>query len=135
MKTKLDNIAKNLAKLQSVIGDVVLPEGLPSWVVVISTDASAPSISLNVEQAPNEHGKQQLLALFGDLFGRSGWMRDLNYGNTYFNWKTNFEGIDITINNAERLPTPLATPVSPRDFPITLHNAETVVDIYSELSD
>lgn len=120
MKSRLATIETNLAILHSALDDLVLPSDLPSTLVNICADYE-PVVSVYIGSAPNEGGREQLLALCGDLFGRSDWTRVIDYGNSWFHWTKDFKGVKITLNNAEKVPLPVdKTPVAPTAFPILL---------------
>lgn len=68
-----------------------------------------------------EDNRQKLLAAAGDLFGRQGWTRDLNYDKTGYDWLQTIDGVAVKIANAERREDPrTGTPVPPTLFPVLL---------------
>lgn len=124
MKKRLDSIEQNLAVLRAACGHVVLPENLPAYCVIVCADA-IPCITFSINSAPNSAGREQLLALAGQLFGTDGWTKELGYGNKFFNWRKEWKGIHLQLSDAERVPLPQdKVPVRPTEFPILLTNAE-----------
>lgn len=123
MKTRISRLATNLIKLRTIVGHIVLPTDLPDYIVQLSVDPL--SISFYINSAPNQHGREALLSLAGELFGRENWVRELNYDNTRFNWVMNYEGVYIKLHDAEPVPLPDdKTPVKPTDFPILLRDVQ-----------
>lgn len=126
MKTRIQDIKSNLHTLESLVGHLVLPEGLPPSCVALGVDPQ-PSVTIHCEQAPNEHGRDLLLNLAANLFGKDNWKRDLSWDNTKFHWRKTVNGVRLSIMDAELIPLPADdTLVPPTAFPILLHDFESV---------
>jgi hypothetical protein len=86
-----------------------------------------PSVTLYTGNTSDD--KDKALSLYGDVFGRDGWMAEESqtYRGT-FNWSKTIDGVPVTILHAEQLPPkPTAIPVPPSKFPIQLADAAPVV--------
>lgn len=124
MKSRLTTLQTNVATLVEAMDGIVLPPDFPDGIVIFSANYG-PELTIYIDNAPNIAGREQLLAIFGDLFGRDGWIKHRDYGNTYFNWKKSFRDVAITLNHAEDIPLPIdKTPVAPTAFPILLGNVQ-----------
>ena len=76
--------------------------------------------SCGIHTGYHAEDRNRVLSLAGDVFGRAGWMRKLNYNKNAFDWSKDVEGVNVTIWNAEPVPTPDQTPVAPSAFPIQI---------------
>lgn len=125
MKNRISTIQNSLNTLTALVGAISLPKDFPSYICMLGVDPH-PTITFNIDMAPNEGGREQLLALAGDLFGRTDWIKKLNYGNTHFHWIKDLQGVKITLNDAERILLPQdKIPVPPSAFPILLESPQT----------
>jgi hypothetical protein len=126
MKTRIQDIKSNLYTLETLVGSMVIPEGLPPSCLALGVDLQ-PSVTIHCEQAPNEHGRDLLLNLAAGLFGKEDWKRDLSWDNTKFHWRKTVNGVRLSIMDAELIPLPCDGTIVPATaFPILLHDSESV---------
>ena len=92
-----------------------LPEGLASITVFGATP------ELYVSSGYSTDDRNRVLLLIGDLFGRSGWSRSVDYGRESFSWKKIVDGVSIVLSRVESVEIPAdKSPVPPAAFPLQL---------------
>ncbi len=95
-----------------------LPEGTAS-LNCVPISGSPPSCYLSVGYS--EGDRQKALALFGDVFGRTGWVQKLSFDKASYDWEMVVDGVLLHISRAEKVPTERENiPVPPTKFPLQL---------------
>lgn len=121
MKQQLATLRENLNILDAFAE--AHPIGIPEQ--MITCYGFSRSISIQIQYAPNQAGRDKVLAAVGDALGRDGWTkrRDRNYPDRW-NFSREIDGIKVEIEGAEinRMEdTPI--PVPPSAFPLMIEDS------------
>lgn len=120
------SIALDTARAFAAEYDPKIPEGFPGIIGYsiggkIRFYCAAPySYGDKEEEARN---RETLLAGAGELFGKTGWTRELNCDNTKYHWQREILGVLVHLEDAEVIPPPPAGKVPASAFPVLLKDA------------
>ena len=116
----IESLENNIRVLRDFAAQYPIPDDLDS-VLVISVGESI-QVQFQCNWAPNEHGRQKLLAFCGETFGRTGWTAVKDQWNSYFNWSKEVAGVTVRLVGAVEDKSPATFPVQPTEFPIMLED-------------
>lgn len=123
MKTQLTNYAERLRLLQA-FADQYDNGTIPGNYMHTSIDAGLCTVRICISDQygfRKDISPESMLCAAGDLFGRAGWTRKVNYSHTGFDWLKTVEGVEIRLADAERIHNPAdGSPVAPGAFPLLL---------------
>ena len=123
MKEQIAEFRKHLETLEAFSAKYAdrFPYDVQPWPAIDCSDQPSIVIWAGKPFVPNEDGRQRVIALAGEVFGRDGWTRKLNGGKTHFSWVQIIDGVKVTVDEAE--PVEIRgdkTPVHPTEFPLLL---------------
>lgn len=119
MKTQLDKIKSNLATLDAFVSKYELP--LPENLVTMTCTYGC-IVTVHATLAPDQAGRDKVLATVGEAFGRDGWTAKFDNYSRNYNWRKDMDGVSINIDGAEKSTMPESFSVPPQKFPIMLED-------------
>lgn len=121
IQQQTNELAAKLAELVSLVDTYgsKIPDGIAS--VSVASNNSL----INFSTGYSDDNRAEVLALCGDVFGRTGWIKELSYNRDYYHWTKTVNGVRLFIHDAEVIPTPEdKVSVPPNAFPLMLKNVE-----------
>lgn len=117
---KATEVYKRVGLLRAFLDRYNCP--IPSELTSINFDYDQPHFGIHPCHAPDDAGKDKVLAYVGQTFGVHGWLRtdDIDCKRRV-DWKQEIDGVMVIIYGAETMPK-FETHVEPNKFPLLLDN-------------
>lgn len=118
MKNRLLEQANQQAKNLATFAAFAAKYGEQVEEAEFGMSVNADSILIALYTSDGEREKK--LAIVAKTFGVEGWTRKPTYKNTGFDWECSIDGVRILLNNVEVLPKLVASPVTPKEWPLCI---------------
>lgn len=122
MKDQFEKFETGMNTLGAFVAKYSEALKLPDNMAQISLSGDFTQCTIFANWAPNEDGRQRILSVVGEAFGRDGWTRKPEVYNGTFNWLKTLDGVHVTVQSAQKMPEAEESPVYPNEFPIMLND-------------
>lgn len=94
---------------------------LPLGVASISMDSYYDKPTCSISTGYSGEDRSRSLALAGEVFGTTGWMKSMSHDKDFYHWNREISGVTVTIYKADPIPMEQdKQPVPPTAFPLML---------------